>query len=83
MLNVEITVKNHLDPDWSQWLECLRIDHTEDNKTVLTGTVPDEAALYGVLTKLRNLGLGLVSVTSTEVGAAAEEADSLLNETEV
>jgi hypothetical protein len=67
MLNVEIRVKNHLDPHWSEWLECLNIDHTEENQTVLTGTVPDESALYGVLTKLRNLGLALVSVSSTEI----------------
>lgn len=67
MLNVEIRVKNHLDPNWSEWLEYLSIAHTEENQTVLTGTVPDESALYGVLTKIRNLGLALVSVSSTEI----------------
>jgi len=67
MLNVEIRVKNHLDSHWSEWLEHLSIVHTEENQTVLTGTVPDESALYGVLTKIRNLGLALVSVSSTEI----------------
>lgn len=67
MLDVEIRVKNHLDPHWSEWLEHLSIVHTEENQTVLTGTVPDESALYGVLTKIRNLGLALVSVSSTEI----------------
>lgn len=67
MLDVEIRVKDHLDPQWSEWLECLNIAHTEENQTVLTGTVPDESALYGVLTKIRNLGLALVSVSSTEI----------------
>lgn len=67
MLKVEIKVKDQLDPNWSEWLDCLRIVHTEDDKTLLTGTVRDETALYGVLTKLRNLGLSLVSVSSVDV----------------
>lgn len=82
MLKVQIKVKTHLDPHWSQWLECMSVEHTDDNKTVLTGTVPDEAALYGVLTKCRNLGLALVSVSTTEL-SEAPAAESRPNEEDV
>lgn len=70
MLKVEITVKNHLDAHWSEWMEGLSIAHTEENQTALAGTVADESALYGVLTKIRNLGVALASVTSQEVEEA-------------
>jgi len=66
MQNVEIRVKGHIDEHWSEWFDGLAIIHTEQDDTVLTGTVIDQAALYGLLTKLRNLGLPLISVNSVE-----------------
>ena len=45
----------------------MTIRHTNQDETIRTGTVVDQAALYGLLTKLRNLGLSLISVTSTEI----------------
>lgn len=68
MQYVEIRVKGHLDPDWSEWLEDLTITHSPQNVTCLTGTVADQTALYGLLTKLRDLGLALLSVTSSDAG---------------
>jgi hypothetical protein len=67
MLHVEITIKKQIDCNWSEWFEGLTIRHTEQDETILSGTVFDQAALYGLLTKLRNLGLSLVSVNSMEV----------------
>jgi len=67
MQTVEIRVKGHIDKHWSDWFEGLIIRHTEQDETVLLGTVVDQAALYGVLAKLRNLGLSLLSVNSVEV----------------
>ena len=67
MQRVEITVKRRIDFNWSEWFENMTIRHTEQDETILYGTVVDQAALYGLLTKLRNLGLSLVSVNSTEV----------------
>ena len=66
MLKVEIQVKGHIDKDWSEWLGGLTIAHTEEDNTVLTGSLPDQAALYGLIAQLRNLGLPLVLVNSEE-----------------
>ncbi len=67
MQRVEITVKKRIDFNWSEWFEGMTIRHTEQNETILCGTVVDQAALYGLLAKLRDLGLALVSVNSVEV----------------
>jgi hypothetical protein len=67
MLCVEIRVKGQIDEHWSSWFEDLTVTHTDQDETVLTGTVVDESALYGLITKLRDLGLPLVSVDSSEV----------------
>jgi hypothetical protein len=66
MQRVEIRVKGRIDEHWSDWFDDLTITHADD-ETVLTGTVADEAALYGLLAKLRDLGLPLVSVQPSEV----------------
>ena len=55
-------VRGHLPPGWSDWLGVLTIAHEDDGTTTLTGELPDQAALYGVLTKLRDLGVTLVAV---------------------
>ncbi len=67
MQRVEITVKKRIDFNWSEWFENMTIRHTERDETILCGTVVDQAALYGLLAKLRNLGLALVSVHSVEI----------------
>ncbi len=65
MQGVEIHIKGHIGPDWSDWLGGLRITQCETGETVLTGTVRDQAALHGLLEKLADLGLQLLSVTTT------------------
>ena len=57
-----IHVKGHLDQSWSVELGGLTITHEKEGKTQLSGPLPDEAALYGVLLKLYNLGIPLVSL---------------------
>jgi hypothetical protein len=59
---LEIRIEGRIDEHWSDWFEGLKITHTEENETILTGEVVDQAALYGLLAKLRDLGLPLVSV---------------------
>jgi len=66
MHTVEIRVKESIDEDWSAWFAGLSLTRTGDGETVLSGTVIDQAALYGVLTMLRDLGLHLISVASKE-----------------
>ena len=58
----EIWLKGHLDRRWSHWFEGLAIALKDNGETLLSGPVVDQAALYGLLIKVRDLGLPLVSV---------------------
>jgi hypothetical protein len=58
----EIRVEGHISDSWSPWFEGLTIRHEESGETALTGPLADEAALHGVLMKIRDLGLPLVEV---------------------
>ena len=71
MQRVEIRVKGRIDEHWSDWFEGLTVTHTGESDTVLTGSVVDQAALYGLLTRLRDLGLTLLSVSSSESEGSA------------
>lgn len=64
MQQVEIRIKGQIDRDWSDWLGGLSITHTAQGETVLNGSVRDQAALYGLLSRLSDLGIQLNSVTS-------------------
>ncbi len=66
----EIRLKGHLDDRWAEWFEGLTITLEEDGDTLLTGPVIDQAALHGLLKKVRDLGLPLVSVSPLEPGPA-------------
>jgi hypothetical protein len=61
----EIIVKGHLAQDWSECLEGLVITHRSDGTSVLAGPMRDQAALFGVLMKVRDLGLILIAVNQT------------------
>lgn len=64
----QIRLKGHLDREWTDWFEGLTITLEEDGDTVLTGPVIDQAALHGLLKKVRDLGMPLVSVSPVEPG---------------
>ncbi len=74
----EIRIKGHLDDRWSDWFGGLTIMLEEDGNTLLTGPVVDQAALHGLLKKVRDLGMPLVSVCPVEPGPsdAAQQAVS-------
>jgi len=61
MQRVEIRVKGRIDERWSEWFADLKITHDQD-ESVLSGEVLDQAALYGLLAKLRDLGIALLSL---------------------
>jgi hypothetical protein len=64
----QIRIKGHLGREWTDWFEGLTITLEEDGDTLLTGPVVDQAALHGLLKKVRDLGLPLVSVSPIEPG---------------
>jgi hypothetical protein len=59
----EIKIKGYLDPHWSDWFEGLKLSHLEENVSLLSGLLPDQAALHGQLERVRDLNLILISVT--------------------
>lgn len=63
-----IRLKGELGPQWADWFEGLAITVEEDGDTLLTGPIVDQAALYGLLKKVRDLGIPLVSVNCVERG---------------
>ncbi len=64
MQQVEIRIKGHVDRHWSDWIIGFAVSFTPEGETVLTGFVRDRSALYGLLDRIADLGLDLVSVTS-------------------
>ena len=69
----QITVKGHLDSQWSAWFDNMLITNEANGEAVLCGLLADQSALYGVLAKVRNLGLPLLAVTTV---AADETSNS-------
>lgn len=62
----EIRVKGHLDPRWAAWFDGLHLTHGADGTTSLCGHVVDQTALHGLLQRVRDLGIPLISVTQVE-----------------
>ena len=58
----EIKIKGHLDERWSEGFAGLKFTHLEGDGTLLSGALPDQAAIYGVLERMRDLNLTLISV---------------------
>ena len=71
----EIRVKGHLHTRWAAWFDGLTLWHDADGTTVIQGPVVDQAALHGLLQRVRDLGLPLLSVTQVEP-AQANRSDS-------
>lgn len=63
----EICLKGHLDSQWATWFDGLTITLEENGDTLLSGPVADQAALHGLLKKVRDLGMPLVSVVQIQV----------------
>jgi hypothetical protein len=64
----EIRVQGHLDARWATWFDGLAIAHGSDGTTIIHGPVADQAALHGLLQKIRDLGLPLISVNHLDPG---------------
>jgi hypothetical protein len=70
----EIRVKGHLDARWATWFDGLTVTNDSDGTTLLTGPAADQAALHGLLQKVRDMGLPLLSVK--QVGPDLPTSDS-------
>ena len=66
----QIRIKGHLGSQWTDWFGGLTITLEEDGDTLLTGPVIDQAALHGLLKKVRDLGMPLISVSPAQPGSA-------------
>ena len=66
----QIRIKGHLGREWTDWFEGLTITLEDNGDTLLTGLVVDQAALYGLLKKVRDVGMPLVSVNCGKPGRA-------------
>jgi hypothetical protein len=65
-LNCQIRVKGHLSSQWTDWFDGLEIKNQPNGEALLSGDLPDQAALYGVLKRMSNLGLALISLNCVE-----------------
>ncbi|NJN82070.1 MAG: hypothetical protein HC802_07155 [Caldilineaceae bacterium] len=72
----EIRLKGHLADRWAAWFEGLTITLTDNGETLLTGPVIDQAALHGLLRKVRALGMTLLAVTHVEPKPVSESDDN-------
>ena len=63
----QVRVEGHLDQHWLSWFNALTLSQEDDGTTCLTGAVTDQAELHGLLTKIRDLGLTLISVEGVDV----------------
>lgn len=59
----EIKIKGQLDPRWSDWFSGLTLTRLETDETLLSGVLPDQAALHGLIERIRDLNIPLISVT--------------------
>ena len=82
----EIRLMGHLDAHWAAWFDGLTVTHGGDGTTVISGQIADQAALHGVLQRVRDLGVPLVSVMRTEPdpthGHSLTKADAIESTTD-
>lgn len=72
----EIRLTGHLDARWSTWFDGLVVSHHEDGTTLIAGPVVDQAALHGLIHRVRDLGMPLLSVTRVADAAMPYSAGS-------
>jgi hypothetical protein len=66
MQKVEIRIKGRIDEHWSEWFQDFEILPSDEGETSMVGKVKDQAALYGLIAKMRDLGLKLISVNEID-----------------
>jgi hypothetical protein len=72
----QIRLKGHLSPQWATYFESFTFTNTENGEVLLTGVISDQAALHGVLAKIRDLGLPLLSVNPVTMERTGDDTNS-------
>ena len=70
-----IRVKGHLSGQWAGWFDGMAIENQPNGEAELSGVLPDQSALYGVLRQIHNLGLTLISVQRVELDSGVSRLD--------
>lgn len=71
-IHCNIQIKGHLSHQWSDWFGGLTIENRPDGNAVISGVLPDQAALYGVLDRMRDLGVTIISLNCATPGTVFE-----------
>jgi len=74
----KIKIKGHLDQHWSDWFAGLQLTYLQGDVTLLSGPLPDQAALHGLLERIRDLNLKLISVTSGDANIQDSDKEGKL-----
>ncbi len=74
-MRYQIRVQGHLDGDWSAWFDGLALSNLANGEMLLAGELPDQVALYGVLARVRDLGLPLLAVSRAGADGAADDRE--------
>jgi hypothetical protein len=74
-MHYHICIRGHLDPSWQERVAGLRLEQQEAGTTLLSGELPDQAALHGVLLQITRLGLTLLSLETSEAPGGQETAE--------
>ena len=69
----QIRIRGHLRPEWSEWFEGMTITHESNGDTILSSSMRDQAALHGLLIRVRDLGLALVSVNQVQPASKLDD----------
>jgi len=76
-MRCHIRIKGHLDPSWQDWFEGLEIVQEQEGTTLFLGPLEDQAALHGILAKIRGLGLDLLSFETSEAFPSEKGSEPL------
>jgi len=74
-MRYEIRVQGHIGQAWSRWFDNLTVRELDDGSTCLRGILPDQAALHGLLNRIRDLGMTLLSVQKLDPGQVEHNSD--------